>query len=261
MTIFSLFRHTLMDEAAADGAASGAADGAPAVETTTTLPGAKPAPDAAAGAADAGATEDVLSKAGFGVVEGDPGLNYALNFLASNGFTADSPSVNAALNGDFGLLKAELAQKGAAGWEQALGLAEQSYGRHQERIAADNKAVGEVVLGIAEQLGVDWEAAAGHMASAPQEERDAINQLLASPKTAHIAAQFVALNFINNGTGDITPAARAAGEGSQALGALGAAGGPLTRAEFTKQMGELRRKLGDDYLNSTEAQALYARLG
>lgn len=203
----------------------------------------------------------VLEGAGFAVVENDPGLNYAMKFLAGNGFDAANPAVAAAFDGDFSLLKAELAQKGIAGWEQALGLAEQSYERHVKSNEAKAAEVGTIVTDLAAAQGVDWEQAVAHVAStASPAERTAINGLLADPATAHIAAQFITGAFINGGNTEIEPAARATGASVSATGLQGG-GGQLSRKEYTAEMGKLRATLGDDYINSPQAQALYRRLG
>src|SRR5690606_29641493 len=58
---------------------------------------------------------------------GDPGLDYALSFIARAGIDDQHPAFIAAANGDFGLLKATLAEKGLPGWEQAIALGEKAY--------------------------------------------------------------------------------------------------------------------------------------
>jgi hypothetical protein len=202
---------------------------------------------------------EVLDKAGYAPAEGDPGLTYAMKFLATNGFNADNPAVEAAFGGDFSLLKAELAQKGLPGWEQALGLAEQSYDRHTKDNDAKAAEVGKLVTDVAESMGVDWEQAVVHVGkSASSEEKSALNSLLSDPKTAHIAARFISGSFIESGDTEIEPAARAVGANVKASHESG--GGSLTRAEYNAEMGKLRQKLGDEYVNSPQAGALYRRL-
>lgn len=201
---------------------------------------------------------EVLDKAGFAPAENDPGLNYAMKFLAGNGFNAGDPAVAAAFEGDFSLLKAELAQKGIAGWEQALGLAEQSYERHVKENDAKAAKVGELVGGIAEAMGVDWEAAVGHVSkSASSEEKSALNTLLSDPATAHIAARFIAGSFIESGDTEIEPAARATG--AEAKSIQTPAGGPLSRQEYTAELAKLRRAVGPDYMSTPQAAALFRR--
>lgn len=201
--------------------------------------------------------DDVLDKAGYAKSQ-DQGLNYALTFLAKNGFTADNPAVDAAMGGDFSLLKAELAQKGLAGWEQALGLGEQAYERAVKAQEAQQKEVGDLVLKVAEESGVAWEEAVAHIGKvATNEEKTALNELMKSPATARIAAAFITGSFLNGGEGERepVPAARDAAQTT-----VSTKGGTLSRAEFTKEMAALRNKMGDSYINSPEAAALYRRL-
>lgn len=241
------------EEAAGGGEAAAPEAAAPASTKLDTAPAPAAAPKEQPGDAE------VLDKAGYAPVEGDPGLTYAMKFLATNGFSADNPAVEAAFEGNFALLKAELAQKGIQGWEQALGLAEQSYDRHTKENDAKAAQVGKLVTEVADSMGVDWEQAVAHVGkSASAEEKGALNTLLADPKTAHIAARFISGSFIESGETEIEPRARATGDDVQSVAAP--AGGELSRAEYKAELGKLRTKLGDDYINSPQAAALYRRL-
>lgn len=256
MTLHFL-RNFLMNEAGdgGDGAADTTPAPAPSVKVNETAPAPAPAPAPQPEAGDA----DVLDKAGYQAADNDPGLNYAMKFLAGNGFNADNPAVEAAFGGDFSLLKAELAAKGIGGWEQALGLAEQSYERHVKANEAQAAEVGKVVTGVAERAGVDWEQAVAHVGkTASADERTAINQLLSNPATAHIAAQFITGSFIESGDTEHEPAARAVGDVTK--GHQGPQGGALSRREYTAELSKLRTTLGDGYMSSPQAQALYRRL-
>lgn len=263
MKFLSLFKHVLMNEAGdgGDGAAAAPA-AAPAAAATTALPDAKTTKDQPAEKppeAEKPGDAEVLDKAGF-VSSDDPGLNYSLTFLAKAGFTADNPAVDAAMSGDFSLLKAEMAQKGLPGWEQALALGEQAYGRAVDAQKATQAEVGKVVTDVAAEFGVDWEQAVAHIgSSASAEEKTALNGLMANPATARIAAAYIANGFLNSDGVEREPMAQATADG--AAPAHQAAGGKLTRKEYTQEMAALRGKLGDDYINSAEAQALYKRLG
>lgn len=254
--LMSVLAGCLEGEPDAAAAAAAVETEKPAAPASTKLD--VPAP-AAAGPKEQPGDAEILDKAGYAPAEGDPGLTYAMKFLATNGFNADNQAVAAAFEGDFSLLKAELAQKGIAGWEQALGLAEQSYDRHVKELDAKAGEVGKVVTSIAESMGVDWEQAVAHVSkNASAEEKTAINQLLADPKTAHIAARFINGTFIEAGDTEIEPQARAVG--AEVSSHQGPAGGALSRAEFKTEMSKLRAKLGDDYINSPEAAALGRRL-
>jgi hypothetical protein len=260
MTFFQLFKFPLMNAEGEGGNGGGetaaTATATAAAPTSTQIEA--PAPATAAPKPEAGDAE-VLDKAGYEAPENDPGLSYAMKFLAKNGFNADNPIVEAAFNGDFSLLKAELAQKNLPGWEQALGLAEQSYDRHVKENDAKADKVGGIVTDIAASMGVDWEAAVGHIGkSATSEEKSALNDLLSNPATAHIAARFISGSFIESGDTEIEPAARATGA---EVKPVQVAGGPISRAEYKAELGKLRASLGDDYINSPQAAALYRRLG
>lgn len=256
MSLFAMFHKArLMDEQGdgGDGAAAAEPAAAPASvkvdASTAEAPRQEPAQ---------GSDADVLAAAGYAFAEDDPGLNYATKFLATNGFNADNPAVAAAFDGDFSLIKAELAQKGIAGWEQALGLAEQSYDRHVKAGEATAKEVGGIVTKVAEEAGVDWEQAITHVGkTATAEEKTAINTLLGNPKTAHIAAQFITGAFRNSGEVEFDPQASATQNGDNGKPS---AGGKLTRVEYTGEMKKLRDALGDGYLDSPQAQVLYSRL-
>jgi hypothetical protein len=241
------------EAAAAAAAADAEAIAAPAKATTKL-----DEPAAAAAPKEQPGDAEILDKAGYAPAEGDPGLTYAMKFLASNGFNADNQAVEAAFDGDFSLLKAELAQKGIAGWEQALGLAEQSYERHVKANDAKAEEVGKTVTGIAESMGVDWEQAVAHVSkTATPAEKTAINSLLSDPATAHIAARFIGGTFIESGDTEIEPAAKAVG--AEVKSHAGPAGGALTRAQYNAEMSKLRDTLGNDYINSPQAAALFRR--
>jgi hypothetical protein len=252
----------LMNEAGGDGGDGGSAPAAtPPANQPTAQPDKPPVQPKGTEQQPEPAKDDtaILDAAGFAAVEDDPGLSYTLKFLATNGFNAESPAVQAAFNGDFSLLKAEMSAKGIAGWEQALALGEQSYQRAVEAKGATDEQVGGIVTEIAEQFGVDWEAAVAHVSTAAKpEEKTALNGLLADPATAHIAAHYIASAFINNGDTEIEPQARATTDAPRAVQAQG--GAPLSRREYTAEMGKLRQSLGDDYMHSPQAQALYKRL-
>lgn len=246
-----------MEEAGDGGAGAAGVEAAPAAATVK-VDGKEPAPAVTEQKPQPGDAE-VLDKAGYAPVDNDPGLNYAMRFLAGNGFDAANPAVEAAFGGDFSLLKAELSAKGIQGWEQALGLAEQSYDRHVKEGEASAAKVGEIVTGVATARGVDWEAAVAHVGkTANADERTAINTLLGNPATAHIAAQFITGAFMESGDGEYAPAARAVGDATKTHQGQG---GQLSRREYTAELSKLRESIGDSYMSSPQAAALFRRLG
>lgn len=191
---------------------------------------------------------------------GDPGLDYALSFLGKAGYHDDHPAIQAASQGDFGLLKAELASKDIAGWEQALALAERAYETAQGEAAKVQEAVQESVTLVAESLGVDWEAAVEFAReTATPEEIETINKMFSDPYTAKMAALWVSHAYSSNPNTSVPPAREpvkpnaipAEGNTSQ---------GTLTRAEFAAEAGKLHKRFGDSYTTSPEYKALARRL-
>lgn len=191
---------------------------------------------------------------------GDARMDYALGFVARAGFDADHPAIIAASEGNFGLLKAALAEKGVAGWEQAVALGEEAY---KDIVAKEGEKIETIranVLEVAEQNGVDWEAAVefarGH---GDEQEIAKINELMADPFTAKIAALYITTAYRNNSDVDVPPQ-RQAVKPEAVPGNPGVSGGSLTRAEFAAEAGKLHKRMGDAYVQSQEYRALAARL-
>lgn len=225
----------------------------PEVKTTAALPTEPPATPPATKPEEPG-----VQKAAFDQYE-DAGLNYALDFLAKQGFGPDDPEIQAAFNGDFGLLRAKLAQSGAQGWEAVLSLGEQAYERGQKEAAAQAEAVGKRALELSEKAGVDWEAAVAHVsASASPEHKEAINNLLSDPKLADLGIALIHTSYL--GSGVELPAQEQPVRPEAAPQSQGAATGSLNRKQFAEEARKLHRTLGDGYVNSPEYAALGRRL-
>lgn len=191
---------------------------------------------------------------------GDPGLDYALGFLGKAGYTDDHPAIQSAAQGDFGLLKAELASKGITGWEQALALAERAYETSQTKAAETVAAVQESVTLVAESLGVDWEAAVEFAReTATPEEVETINQMFSNPYTAKMAALWVSHAYSNNPNTSVPPA-RAPVKPNAIPAEGNTSQGTITRAEFASEAGQLHKRFGDAYTTSPEYKALARRL-
>lgn len=191
---------------------------------------------------------------------GDPGLDYAVSFLGKAGYDNDHPAIEAAVNGDFGLLRADLATKGIAGWEQAVALAERAYETAQTKAAETAAAVQESVTLVAESLGVDWEAAVEYAReTATPEEVETINRLFEDPYTAKMAALWVSNAYANNPNTSAPPARQPVRPESVPADNAGG-GGTITRAEFASEAGKLHKKFGDSYNTTPEYRALARRL-
>lgn len=123
---------------------------------------------------------------------GDPGLDFALGFLGKLGMAPDTPEMQSALTGDFGLLEAKLATMGnkAQGFEQVIALAKQSY----ERQAGEAKAKAEATAkAVVDAVGGEesWNAIRAWAATnVPEAERAAISTALqAGGPTALLIAE------------------------------------------------------------------------
>lgn len=192
---------------------------------------------------------------------GDPGLDYALGFLAKAGIDADDPALVAASDGDFGLLEAILAQKGIPGWEQAVALGKQAQGRMQEKAKESQAAVEAAVLGVAEAHGVDWEeAVAWGKENAEPGEIEAINKLFADPATAKIAAHYLISNFASAPGVDVPPRQNAVKDEAVGSPAAAPAQGAIDRKQFAVEAGKLHKQFGDAYTQRPEYAALARRL-
>lgn len=190
---------------------------------------------------------------------GDPGLDFALGFIGRAGIGHDHPAMIAAEGGDFSLLKAELGTKGIAGWEQAVALGEKAYGEASKANEARVEAVGKAVLEVAGQVGVDWEqAVVWAKANGSPDELAKVNELMADPFTAKMAALYIASNYANADGVEKVPTKAAVS--TTAAPAPPVSGGPLSRAEYRAGLSKLRETMGDSYITSPQATALYRRL-
>lgn len=110
---------------------------------------------------------------------GDAGLDYALAFVGNLGYGDSHPAILAAQQGDFSLIKVELATKGVQGAEAVVALAEAAYGKS----AAKAQAAAQELNTFAHTAagGADNWAAINAWASAnadPEEKAD-LNEALA----------------------------------------------------------------------------------
>lgn len=233
------------------------APAAPAPAAPAPAPAA-PAPAPAAAPAPA-PTEPTVEEFEFEET-GDPGLDYALSFVARAGIDADHPALVAASQGNFTLLEVALAEKGVPGWEQAIALGKRALEGIQTKEAEVVKQVQASVTQVAEALGVDWEAAVTHAReNATEEEAAKINELFKDPVTAKMAALWVSYAYTNAAGVSIAPSKQAVAPDAPSVAAP-ATGGTLTRAEFAAEAGKLHKKFGDAYNQTPEYRALANRL-
>jgi len=218
--------------------AAGAGDGTPAAQTPATPPVAPvTGKETQLPAGDAG-------KEGKGIEyvdTGDAGLNMALKYVASHGFGPDHPAMAAAINGDFTLLKAELAGKGAPGFDAYMTLAENAFAKfdaeNKAKREADTKAIHEIAGGED-----NWKAVtAWTKENASPEEQAVFNDMLAEGGVkAKIVAQYLAGQY----GGTATPALETDGPGlnvSATPGKSAATTNALSPKEYGAAVQEARR--------------------
>lgn len=194
---------------------------------------------------------------------GDPGLDYALSFLSRAGIADDDPALVAASEGNFALLKAKLAEKGVAGWEQAVALGEQAHQRLVEAEKAKASEVEEAVLAVAANSGANWEQVVEWArGAATPEEVEAVNGFFAQGKLgAKIAASYLIQQYqAASGSVAQPPARQAVSPTAVPAPAAAAAQGPLNRVQFAEQAQALYKTFGDSYTQRPEYAALARRL-
>ena len=206
--------NTPTPEGTPDAAALAAAAAAAKPPVTTPEPKADPLPIEA--------DKDKDGKGFTYEATGDSKLDMTLAFVGKHGFGPGHPAMVAAVNGDFSLLKAQLAEKGVAGADAYIALGEAAYATmhaENEKRRAEDKAAVESIVGGAE----NWEAIkdwAGK--NADEGEKTAISALLSKGGIeAKIAATFLAANFSKANGGTELPAKETDGAGPSAAATAG----------------------------------------
>lgn len=151
-------------------------------------------------------------------------------------------AIEAAYNGEFDLLKAELAVKGQAGTDQLINLLEKGYKElteeHQKKIDTANEVISSVFNDVEYQGKVfDWAKA-----NADETEKQVLNELLDSfdPFKSKIAA--IALKQLyDNANGKIQEPASAFNP-NEARVKSGVE--PLSEREFAEKVRELEKRIG-----------------
>ena len=188
------------------------------------------------------------------------GLDVALGFVGRMGIAADSPAMQAAANGDFSLIKAQLATMGdkAAGWEQMVALAEGSFARSTDAAKANNEAVTAAVHAIAGSAEAWAPVQAWASANADPAEKAAINSMFnAGPVQARAAAMML-MDAYSQANGTVVTPAKATTETTGATNAT-PSHGPVSPRQFADESQKLRAKLGGRFEESSEYRALATR--
>lgn len=190
---------------------------------------------------------------------GDATLNLLYGFLARNGVNpAESDAVKAATNGDFTLLRAQLAEKNLPGWQEHIAIAEKGYAD----FLTGEKARGEAAkVAVVDAVGGEeaWaEVHAWAAANADPEERPTINAALnQGGLVAAAVAQFLQSQF-RAATGASTNPTGGADASKESLKSDQSTGA-LSPVAYAKAVEELRRKLGPSMDQSKDYKALQSR--
>jgi hypothetical protein len=180
----------------------------------------------------------------------------ALDFVGKAGISQDHPAMVAAQNGDFSLLKAELAAKGTQGWEQFVALGEAAYARttadNDKKAAANRELVIKTAGG--EEAWNAVKAWAGTNATA--EEKAEINALLnQGGLAAKGAVQYLVAAYGRAANVEINPADPLANAGRGDVPATGA----LSPRAYADEVQQLNNKLGGRLEGSKEYADLQRR--
>lgn len=249
--------HVLMNEVSGENAGGGGA------------PAAAPAPAASAAPAVAPAAAEAITTAPAAAIPaeaaaapadtGRPGLNLFLNFLHTNGITAEHPAYKAAdETGDFALLRAELAAKGITGVDQMIALGEAESKAIEAEQATRAAEISQTVLGVFDgneefqNSVMDWARA-----NAEPGEKEAVNAMLSAGGLQTQAAALL-LKELYQKAGNSTPEKTALSPAAKPSAATG--GAPLTHAEYAKAIAAGVREFGPSFPRSKDAQALLARV-
>ena len=188
---------------------------------------------------------------------GDAGLDYALNFVGKLGYGDTHPAIIAAQQGDFSLIRAELATKGVAGSDAVLALAEQAY----TRFAAEDAKKSEELAGFAAQAAgsaENWAVVRAWAAqeATPQEKAQvnaALSQggLVAQGVISQLVTLYQQKHTLPKDAADVAKPGEA--------GTAAPSNEPMTAKAYAQAVEALRQKLGNRTEDSPEYAALQSQ--
>lgn len=191
---------------------------------------------------------------------GDPGLDVALGFMGKLGLSAEHPAMAAAINGDFGMLKATLATMGdkSRGWEQMVALGEDAFARQAAKateLATKTTAAVHSIAGGEAQ----WNAVQSWAKdNASPEEKAEINKLFDSGIFGARAAALLLTDKYRTATGTVVQPGNALRPGASTTPTDSNA--RLSAPEYAAAVRVLHQKMGNAMDASPEYAALRARL-
>lgn len=191
---------------------------------------------------------------------GDAGLDYALGYIGRLGYGTDHPAVAACRDGNFGLLKAELAGLGpkAPGYAEVIALAEKAYADNVAKSGEKEAKLGQYCVQAAGSQE-NWSAVQSWAsANADPAEKQQINAALAQGGLmAEAAVNMLVQLYSKSNTLSQEPANAVR---SDASGGVATGGGALTAAQYGAAVAALSRANGGrDHTGTAEYAALQAR--
>lgn len=190
---------------------------------------------------------------------GDTNLDLALAYIGKHGLGPEHPAIVAATKGDFGPVKALLAEKDVPGWEAHIALAEKGYADHVRAEAEKTVAIQNICVQAAggEQEWADVLAWASE--NAEPQEKEQVNAALAQ---GGVVAEAMAAFLVNSyrGAPDVTYAPREHAVNQNAgRGAATVNGGPLSPRDYANAVADLRRIKGVSFTETFEYRQLQQR--
>lgn len=187
---------------------------------------------------------------------GDAGLDYALDFIGRQGYGDTHPAVQAAQQGDFSLIEAELATKNVPGAQQVVALAKQAYERHTAEASQREQALASFAAQTAGSPE-NWNTVrAWAAAEATPEEKAQVNAAIAQ---GGLVAQGVIRQLVDlysqkhtlaKAPAAVAPGATAVGNGPTE---------PMTAQRYAQAVEELRRSKGREIEGTPEYAALQSQ--
>lgn len=231
-----------------------AAPAAAAPASPTVAAGQAPAAQSPTSATEAPAFGEAFEYA----PSGDDKLDLVLGFLGRNGMSDKHPAVQAAMNGDFDILRAALAEKGIQGWEAHLALAQQFYDAHTTAENEKKAATGEICVAAAGSRE-EWDAVLEWASTnaEPAEKQAANDALAAGGIMAEAMAHFLVSGY-RNSAGVTSPPQRSAVR-SDASANSSQPFTPLDQRSYGREVHALRERLGPSFESSAEYRQLQQR--
>ncbi|KAF1043431.1 MAG: hypothetical protein GAK35_02215 [Herbaspirillum frisingense] len=174
---------------------------------------------------------------------GDSNLDLALAFAGRHGLGPEHPAMVEATKGNFSQVKALMAEKGIPGWEAHIALAEQGFAAFTKAEAEKTLAIQQDCIraaGSEQEWGnvLQWASV-----NAEPHEKTAVNAALAQGGVVSQAMAAFLVHSYRNAPGTTQePQRQAVNQNSAGGGAPASASGPLSPAQYAKEVAALARQ-------------------